>query len=74
MIGPPSEGYDTPERRRLWWVRLLALFAGMAALALAMIAFPDTRGARDWSWTIGVALLVLALVANRLIARSTPPS
>jgi hypothetical protein len=74
VIGPPPEGYESAERRRLWWVRLLALFAGMAALALAMIVFPDAGRPRDWTWAIGVALLVLALVANRLIARSAPPS
>ena len=74
MIGPPPEGYDTPDRRRLWWVRLVALFAGMGLVALAMIVFPEARGARDWSWAIGVALLVLALIANRLIAGSAPKS
>jgi hypothetical protein len=74
VIGPPPEGYESPERRKLWWVRLAALFAGMGALALAMVVWPQAGRARDWAWAIGVALLVLSLIANRLIARSAPPS
>ena len=73
MIGPPQEGYEAPDRRRLWWVRVLSLLAGSVALVFAMVVFPDQRRARDWSWTVGVALLVLSLVANRLIARLSPP-
>jgi len=53
--------------RILRWVRLITLFAGMIALVLAMVVFPGEPKARDWAWTIGVALLVLSLVANRLV-------
>ena len=52
-------------------VRLVTLFAGMIALVLAMIVFPGEPRARDWAWTIGVALLVLSLVANRLVKPSS---
>ena len=48
-------------------VRLVTLFAGMIALVLAMIVFPGEPRARDWAWTVGVALLILSLVANRLL-------
>ena len=73
MIAPP-EGYESPDRRRLWWVRFVALFGGMIALVLAMVVFANQRRARDWAWAIGVALLVLSLIANRLISRSAPPA
>ena len=52
------------------WVRLTALFGGMIALVFAMIVFQNEPHARDWAWTVGVALLVLCLVANRLIRRT----
>jgi len=48
-------------------VRLVALLAGMIALVFAMVVFKEQPHSRDWAWTIGVALLVLALVANRLV-------
>ena len=48
-------------------VRLVALLAGMVALVFAMVVFKEQPHPRDWAWTIGVALLVLALVANRLV-------
>ena len=48
------------------WVRLAALLGGMIALIFAMVVFQGEPRARDWAWTIGIALLVLSLVANRL--------
>ena len=53
--------------RLVRWVRLVTLFGGMIALVLAMLVFPGEPRARDWAWAIGVALLILSLVANRLI-------
>jgi hypothetical protein len=52
------------------WVRLVALFGGMIALVFAMVVFGDEPRLRDWAWTIGIALLVLSLVANRLVKRA----
>ena len=49
------------------WVRLVALFGGMVALVFAMVVFQNEPRSRDWAWTIGIALLVLSLVANRLV-------
>ena len=49
------------------WVRLAALLGGMIALVFAMVVFQSEPHARDWAWSIGVALLVLSLVANRLV-------
>ena len=49
------------------WVRLAALLGGMIALVFAMVVFQGEPRVRDWAWTIGVALLVLSLVANRLV-------
>jgi len=53
--------------RLLRVVRIVTLFGGMIALVLAMVVFPGEPRARDWAWTIGIALLVLSLVANRLV-------
>jgi peptidoglycan/LPS O-acetylase OafA/YrhL len=65
MSGDP----DPATRQRLRWVRLGALAAGSAALVLAMLAFPESARARDMAWTVGVALLILSVVANHLIPR-----
>jgi hypothetical protein len=53
--------------RILRWVRMGALFGGMGALVLAMVVFPVETHARDAAFVIGVALLILSLVANRLL-------
>lgn len=62
---------EESNRRLLVALRLVTLFAGMIALVLAMIVFPGEPRARDWAWTIGVALLILSLVANRLVKPSS---
>lgn len=49
---------------------MAALAAGAAALLAAMLLVPEGSRWRDVWWSVGVALLLLALVANRLIARA----
>jgi peptidoglycan/LPS O-acetylase OafA/YrhL len=51
-------------------VRLGAVAAGSLSLLLAMTVWADAPGPRDLAWTIGVALLVLSLVANRLLRKA----
>lgn len=51
-------------------VRLGAVVAGSVSLLLAMTVWSETPGPRDLCWAIGVALLVLSLVANRLLRRA----
>lgn len=55
---------------RLKLVRLAALAGGGAALLVVMLLMPEGSRWRDVLWSVGVALLILALVANRLIARA----
>jgi peptidoglycan/LPS O-acetylase OafA/YrhL len=64
-----SREIDPATRQRLRLVRLGALAAGSAALLLAMLAFPESPRPRDVAWSVGVALLILAVVANHLIPR-----
>jgi peptidoglycan/LPS O-acetylase OafA/YrhL len=54
---------------RLRAVRLAALAGGAAALLAAMLFLPEPSRWRDLVWSVGVALLVLAIVVNRLIVR-----
>jgi len=54
---------------RLKPIRLAALAGGGVLLLVAMLALPEEPRWRDLVWSVGVALLVLALVVNRLIAR-----
>lgn len=68
LAGGPED--EPANQRAVRWVRLAALLAGMVSLVLAMVVLQDQPRARDWAWAIGVALLVLSLVANRLIPRS----
>jgi peptidoglycan/LPS O-acetylase OafA/YrhL len=56
---------------RLKIVRLAALFGGAALLMLAMLVFADEPRWRDLAWSVGVAFLILALVANRLVAKQS---
>jgi hypothetical protein len=53
---------------RLRWVRMAALAGGAGLLAVVMLFLSESRW-RDLAWSVAVALLILALVANRLIAR-----
>ena len=57
------------DARVLRAVRLGAVAAGSLCLLLAMTLWADTPGPRDLAWTIGVALLILSLVANRLLRK-----
>lgn len=50
-------------------VRLGSLAAGSAALLLCMTVWAESPRPRDLVWAIGVALLVLSLVVNRLLRR-----
>ena len=65
-----TEAPDPAHETRLRVIRLGALAAGSAALLVAMLGFPDSPRPRDLAWTLGVALLVLAVVANHLIPKS----
>jgi multisubunit Na+/H+ antiporter MnhB subunit len=57
-------------------VRLGALVVGAACLLYAMVLAPEQTRSRDIAWSVGVAALVLSLVANWLLRRATaePPS
>ncbi len=58
---------DTDSRLRA--VRIAALAGGAGLLLLAMLIFPETPRRRDLLWSVGVALLILAIVTNHLVAR-----
>lgn len=71
MSGLAGGSDEEPRNLRLVrWVRLFALLGGMTALVLAMVVFQEPSRARDWAWSVGIALLILSLVANRLIPKS----
>jgi hypothetical protein len=55
---------------RLKLVRLAALAGGAILLLVAMLVLPEEPRWRDLVWSVGVALLILVLVVNRLIARA----
>jgi len=48
-------------------VRVGSVAVGSASLLLSMTVWAEAPGPRDLGWTIGVALLVLSLIANRLL-------
>jgi peptidoglycan/LPS O-acetylase OafA/YrhL len=58
---------------RLRLIRLAALAGGAILLLVAMLVLPEEPRWRDLVWSVGVALLILALVVNRLIARAAKP-
>lgn len=55
---------------RLKLIRLAALAGGGVLLLVAMLVLPDEPRWRDLVWSVGVALLILVLVVNRMIARA----
>jgi peptidoglycan/LPS O-acetylase OafA/YrhL len=55
---------------RLKPIRLVALAGGGVLLLVAMLVLAEEPRWRDLVWSVGVALLILALVVNRLIARA----
>jgi peptidoglycan/LPS O-acetylase OafA/YrhL len=63
------EARVSPPDARLAVARAAALVAGSIALVAAMLLLDGQPRWRDLAWSVGVALLVLALVANRLLAR-----
>jgi hypothetical protein len=76
--GPPQDRRDPRQGgddggdgdRPVRMVRLAALMTGCLALLAAMLLLPEGSRARNLAWSIGVALLALSLVANRLVAKS----
>jgi hypothetical protein len=60
----------SPLDPRLKPIRLAALAGGGLLLLVAMIALPETSRWRSLAWSVGVALLILVLVVNRMIARA----
>jgi peptidoglycan/LPS O-acetylase OafA/YrhL len=55
--------------RRLRPIRMAALAGGAILLLVAMLLLPEGSRWRNLAWSVGVALLILALVVNRLIAK-----
>jgi hypothetical protein len=58
------------EQRILRIARLGGLGLGSLCLLWAMLVVPEEPGSRDLAWSVGVAALVLALVANWLLRRA----
>jgi len=54
---------------RLKPIRLAALAGGGVLLLVAMLLLPEEPRWRDLAWSVGVALLILVLVVNRMIAK-----
>ena len=58
------------DARLLRHVRLGALVVGAVLLLIAMLVVPEKPRPRDLAWTLGVACLILSLVANWLLRRA----
>jgi hypothetical protein len=50
--------------------RYAALGVGAISLLWAMLVVPEEPRYRDLAWTVGVAALILSLVANWLLRKS----
>lgn len=49
---------------------MASLVIGCACIVLVMLIFPEESWSRDLLWPIGVAALILTLVANHLVKRA----